>query len=459
MNSKKLAQPGFSSRGAIDLQLIGEVAIALLLIVFVVLPWPVGMKAEAIFRQRIADLHERAQTSGYDVEIKSYDRGWFGADTVTTVDYHGHSVALVSRIMHGPFVLSGENASMRPVAAVISTNIELPPELKSALSNVSTASSEPAADIRAIIKFSGIIDVHAHVAPFTLHIGPGLPAVNSSGAMMDLLVSNNYLRGAGTLDEVKIETDGGTANFGKTEFETDSARDESGLWLGTTEIKNPEISSAQTINVPNRGSFPLNFDLHDVQITTRAWREGATIQSDHKLSIARAQGFAGIALAINASVGFANLDPDVLVGWSNDVRETMATVNNRDQQMHMMADRALALLVALSKNDPRVTANINVTGDFNASGNIDITLKSAMASDSSLAQAPATQENWTRIALNYLTGSGDVKLPATLTPFLADPMTKANLVDEGFFAVQGDSVVSSANYADGHLSVRGRQIF
>ncbi|HVN64461.1 MAG TPA: hypothetical protein VMT58_07470, partial [Candidatus Binataceae bacterium] len=166
------------------------------------------------------------------------------------------------------------------------------------------------------------------------------------------------------------------------------------------------------------------------------------------------------ANSINFDVGLANIDPNELVSWGDSTRTMFAAVPDAAARLQIFGRRAMVLLAALAKDEPKATASLKFDTGFGAvNAKVKASLSPQMGTDPALKSADGSADSWKLVVANYLAGSGELKIPALAAALLTDPITQGNLVQEGFFTQEGDSVTTSVNYAGGHLSVAGRQIF
>jgi uncharacterized protein YdgA (DUF945 family) len=453
-NGAILIRSAASGRGGIGL-IVGSAAV-LAFVVFVILPWPMGMRAEQLFRQRIADARQR----GADVQIASYDRGWFSSSATISIQYKGHQLTFASNISHGPFVLWGKNASVYPVLAASTTILDLPPELKTFFSDSRT----PVAEARTVIDLSGRSNVHLDVSSFRLQTPSqqGLSSFAFSGGECDIQASQHHALGSCLPMGWKGQTGDriSNVNVGKIEFDGETAEDEPSLGLRDFTGTIAEISFSGSGHTPGGSSIPVELHIGDVRLHDRTWRDGGSVRAEWQMASPRVQVLGSSAIAIDATFGTANVNPRVFLDWSRANNAVFASAKGRDEQAKLFNEKLLGLFAALAKDKPQFTADVNVSGNFGAvTAKLEADLKPGMATDRTLINATASPETLKLVADRYLHVLGEVELPATMRQWLRDPKTGSNLVDEGYFTAVGDSLTGNVTYADGHLSINGRQAF
>lgn len=431
---------------------LAGLVIVVMIIALVIIPWQVGKETEGIYRNQVAQLNAR----GIDARVTSYDRGLYHSTATAAATYRGHRLKFTSHIGHGPFILWGQNASASPVLAAISTTMELPPELESLVTN----NSKTPLAVRGVVNLNGTIDVSGRVAPFAAQFGPEHQPIECGGGKWKAAISATRLRWNATVAQLRVSGRMGASTLGKTELTGDMTRDSSGMWLGTAEFTSSEYIGANTLAIPDRGVMPVSIDAHNLRIAIHDWRDGSTVRLQDDISADHADLSGVEARAIALTFGLDNIDPAALEKWIDATRPVIEAAAAPAARAGILANRAMALLMALSKDEPKASAGLSfVTGFGAVDAKLNASLSPQMAGDPAFKDAQASPDNWKLLAETYLAGSGNLKLPAIAGALLSDPITQGNLVDEGFFTDEGDSIVTSANYAGGHLSISGRQIF
>jgi len=146
-----------------------------------------GKQSEQAYRDSIHQLAD----DGIDITVDSYDRGWFSSEATAVVQFGQRRLTLRQRISHGPLTLAG---GMRPVAAVIETRIEAPPEYATPLRGMF---GDVSLGIRTVVMFDGAFDTFISLPPST--IAAPLPGcvVKSGGLSYEWYLSPDVHRLSG----------------------------------------------------------------------------------------------------------------------------------------------------------------------------------------------------------------------------------------------------------------------
>jgi Bacterial protein of unknown function (DUF945) len=132
---------------------------ALALILFLFLPYAIGIRAESEYRSTIAQMSSDAVR----LSVDSYDRGWFTSSATDTVDLGGRQVEITQEIHHGPFPFAGPHHSLLPVLAIVESRADLPLDLKSIVHV--TKEGAPAVAATAFLYPGGSAEISIAVAP------------------------------------------------------------------------------------------------------------------------------------------------------------------------------------------------------------------------------------------------------------------------------------------------------
>jgi uncharacterized protein YdgA (DUF945 family) len=449
-----LARAGRVASGRIRVPFLIAGFVFVLLVIFVVLPYPLGMRTETVYRDYLAYLRQE----GMDARVTSYNRGWFSSDSTTVIVYMGRRLVVKSHISHGPFVLSGTNASIRAVAAAVRSTLDLVPAKNSPFKVASSALH--LFEVHAIVHLGDTADISGVLAPFSYSDAAAGQTWSFAGGRWASRIAGIHARTTATIDDFEFSMRDGTLDLGKILVDFHGERDRSGMWLGTVTESIPHCEYRASAKLPNGTTMQFDEHLRDLRIRGRMWRDGSMIHIDDGFSIAHADFGNGQSLSIDFGVRAGNLDPTTIAGWLRRIALMYHTQENAEAMNRQSLREYFALAVALAKNNPHIAVTLNVKGSFGTVA-ADATggLKAAMASDPALAKANGSAASWKLVGERYAYGSGGVKVPASLRALIPKGTRSGDWVSEGYIAQQGDYLVSRFKFDDGHLSLNGHQIF
>jgi uncharacterized protein YdgA (DUF945 family) len=442
------------SPGRIGVALLIAGLVFVLLAIFLVMPYPLGMKAETAYRDYFASLRQ----TGMNARVASYNRGWFSSDSTTVIVYMGRQFVVKSHISHGPFVLSGANASILPVAATVRSTLDLVPAPKS------TFKVAPGArhlfDVHAVVHLGRTIDISGVVAPFSYWDAADGQSLRLTGGRWTSRIAGTHARTTLTIDDLESSMRDGAFDFGKVLTDFDLEKDRSGLWLGTVTESLPRCEYQASIKLPNSKAMQFDEHLDGLRLRGHMWREGSMIHADENFSVAQADFGNGQSISADFGLRAGNLDPTTLARWFRRIAPMYQKRENAQAMSRQLLRECLAVAVALAKNNPHIAVTLNLKGSF-GTVTADATggLKAAMASDRALAQANGSAASWKLVGEHYAYGSGGVKVPTSLRTLIPEKTRGGDWLSEGYITQQGDYLVSRFKFDDGHLSLNGHQIF
>jgi uncharacterized protein YdgA (DUF945 family) len=425
-----------------------------LLVICLVLPYPLGMRAETVYRDYFANLRQ----AGRDARVTSYKRGWFSSDSTAEIPYLGGRLLVKSHFTHGPFVLSGPGASLRPVAAAVLSTIDF---ASSASNTFKVSSAAPhLITIHGVVHLGGTADMSAILAPFTYSEATTGQTFKLGSGRWTSRIAGIHAQSHYTLDRVEFSSRQGTSRIGGFSADYEGVRDPSGIWLGAAACSMSDAEIQGSAKLPDGKAMQMDWRAHGLRVYAKMWREGAMLDADEEVSIARTDVAGGQPVSIVVDVRAGNLDPMTIGGWLKNLAPIYRGGRSIEAINREFFAKSLALLRSLAKNSPRFATTLKVKGSFGTvTADANGGLKRAMATDPDLAKPNASVSPWKLIRERYLYGSGEIKLPASFRSLAPAGSPQGDWLSKGYVTQEGDNLVSRFKYDAGGLSLNGHPIF
>jgi uncharacterized protein YdgA (DUF945 family) len=420
--------------------------LAAILCVIVALPGGFGGRAEAIYRDAIAQVAE----SGFAVKIDSYQRGWFSSECELSGTARGQRFTLTQRIHHGPLGFYDGWRVAFPVAAVVDT--DPPPVLRDFLNR--TAGDAPLL-IQTVVAINGALDLHVSREP-SQRVSPGL-TVEFGGLdwRWRLSADRHLMRGrapgitaTGTFGEVEA------ANLA---LDGESRRDTSGLWLGGGTL----VLQRLGYSLVPLGAHPARSGLlRKLSISTRTSLTNGLIEARLKLAADELRGgqlrLGPLALEANAG----NLAAAPFERLRTDALSISRSGLDKAAQTQMMREKGAGLLIAMVQRGPTISLHLDLAGaGGKAMGDAHAAIAPQLADDPLMKARAADGKAlaasvWEKYA--SVTAEATI-LPALLAQLATNDQVKG-LLAGGILVRDGASYACHASYKDGAWTVNGKKL-
>lgn len=281
-----------------------------------------GLVTERTLKRNIEAVN---QTSGLLVNLKHYNRHWFGSDAAVDVRIHvaerviqddaGKSVTVAAEnytldvpvmIEHGPLMMTGTGVLFG--LGYAQSHLNLPKEWVEKFSTMfAPESTRPELNLSVFVNYVNKTRLSLGIPAFKLISKEGKGTATWLGMMGQMAISSDLsvVDGGITLDGLQIEKDKMKAQLGPVSTEYDLHKAQDGLYLGQARLSVPSLN----VSDDNKPLFELNqFKARvDTNIDQGLFHSETELSLDHVLSNERnyGPGFLNVTLK--------NLDAAVLV--------------------------------------------------------------------------------------------------------------------------------------------------
>jgi uncharacterized protein YdgA (DUF945 family) len=456
--------------------------VALVVVLLLAAPRALGTLTESRVRERVAAM----STNGIvTVEVKSFDRGWFGSKAKievgfspeylatmgargAPVDALGQHVMILVDFAHGP-VAVGNGVHFGWSTMVARLDPEMP----------GLAAIEKQLGVPYIFEFRGRTDFGGGVA-FDADMPPmDVPAGGTqftfSGAKLDGTYARNRLASNGRVDSLAFAAPTGSVGLRNLRLNSDNEMVAQDLAPGHTELT---IESVSAID-PLQGSAPL-FQLDNLKIAG-----GSTLNTAHTLmDLQLTYGLDRLHVAENevtgVTVGFAlrNLDVQTFQHYVAVMRQVALSAQQTDAQEAVAGLRADAQR-ALAAGPSLVLDPIRFAFDGEPfEGRVEVTTNSAklppgdvtdldpsiiaglVNSNADIKLSKALARRLVALAAE-MQFRGDPRMPPEQLKYMAEAQAGLMLVqfvNQGFLVEDGEVYRAALRYVDGALTLNDKPL-
>ena len=425
-------------------------ASAIALILFLILPYEIGIRAESEYRAAIAQMSSDAVR----LSVDSYDRGWFTSTAGDTVDLGGRQVEITQEIHHGPFPFAGSHHSLRPVLAIVESRADLPLDLKSIVHV--TKEGAPALAATAFLYPGGSAEISIAVAPLASGSPDAGTQILFDGGQCVWWLRRGEVSASGRFNRMRYAEAGARLDASALSFDGDLHLDTSGLWLHkvTWLLSGVELKLARD---PDEPMLPSRVAFDALSITSGdSVREGL-LQTDTRLAMKRIVLPDGKTVSSGLEWQLLNVDPHAVVEWLRDNQAIARSGQPATQQISELGRSSVTPLVKLAKAAPKAIFKLDLQSPYGvAASTLQAGIKPGFSNESfggSDGEALVRE-----LSENYAYASAEIVVPASL---FADPETVEELnglLARGLIVREGNNVVSRATYSRGQVLVNGQSL-
>jgi uncharacterized protein YdgA (DUF945 family) len=407
-----------------------------------------GKQSEQAYRDTIHQLAD----DGIDITISSYERGWFSSEATAIAQFGQRRLTLRQHISHGPLTLAG---GLRPVAAVIETAIEAPPEYAAPLRGMF---GDVSPRIHTVVTFDGAFDTFISLPPST--IAAPLPGcvVRSGGLSYEWYLSPDVHRLSGqgptftsTGGCPQIELAGVTASS--------ESHLEGGHRVGGSHLSIERIEGLTRGPV---GQIAWHGLIRDLSLSGGNALKNGRMNINWKVSVGNVAAGGLQMRPAELSTELSNLDSDKLAAFATEVLEINKSKLGKDAQERLLGEKAHAFLVGIVRQPPGLALTLHVVSPDGASvGRAKMGLAAGFADDSRFVRLkqtdPDEKQVMKQLIQQYGYASGDVSIPQSFAARIVSADKLRTSEESGVLKRDGANYVSHFSYQGGELIVNGKK--
>jgi uncharacterized protein YdgA (DUF945 family) len=407
-----------------------------------------GAQSERAYRDSIRQLAD----DGIDITVGSYERGWFSSEATAVAQFGQRRLTLRQHISHGPLTLAG---GFRPAAAVIETQIEVPPEYLATLHGMF---GDASLGIHTIVTFDGAFDTFISLPPSNIAAPHPGCVVKSGGLNYEWYLSPDVHRLSGqgptfasTGGCPQIELVGVTAS-GISHLE--SGHRVGGLRLSIERIEGLTRGPA--------GQVGWHGLVHDLSFAGGNTLQNGRLKINWKLSVGSV-ATANLQMGpLELSADLSNLDSDKLAAFVTDGVGINKSKLGKDEQERLMGEKAHAFLVARVRQPPVLALGLHVvSSDGTSVGTAKIGLAPGLADDSRFVNLKQSDPNqkpvMEQLIRQYGHASGDFAMPQAFATHTFGPDKLRISIESGLLKRDSGNYVSRFSYQRGEWVVNGKK--
>ena len=425
-------------------------ALAAALILFLLLPYAIGIRAESEYRSTIAQMSSDAVR----LSVDSYDRGWFSSTAKDTIDLSGRQVELTQEIHHGPFPFAGSHHSLLPVLAIVESRADLPLDLKSIVHV--TREGAPALAATAFLYPDGSAEISIAVAP----LAGGSPAAGTQilfeGGQCVWWLRRGEVSASGRFNHIRYAEAGSHLYASALSFDGDLHLDPSGLWLHkmTWLLSGVELTLARD---PDEPMLPSRLAFDGLSVTSGDSVSEGLLQTDTRFAMKRIALPDGRTVSSDLEWQLLNVDPHAVVEWLRDNRAIARSGGPAAQQISELGRSSVTPLVRLAKAAPKAIFKLDLQSP---SGRAASTLQAGIKPGFSGERFGGSDDEALarELSENYAYASAEIVVPASLFVDPASAEELNGLLARGLIVREGNNLVSRATYSRGQVFVNGQNL-
>jgi uncharacterized protein YdgA (DUF945 family) len=426
------------------------IIVMVLALVLVFLPWLVGYQTEKTYRQQI----QQFAAQGTPFNVESFERGWFSSTATTALDWQGHHFTVHQQFTHGPLPLGSGRLSPVPVASVIDSTVEFPPEFKDAIQHF-FGDKEPLT-IRTVVGFSGTLSTEVHVPAFA---GED-PATDINAASDGFdgefdVNAGSSLSAKWNLSSLRINSGGRTLLVSGFSSDDQWHRDASGVWIGNSNV---QLASLEADGPPAAPPFKLLAKAAAFSAAANLRDSGLEIESN---LTADSGGFHSIeAEKIHFANEVDNIDPAALLQLRDALAALSAFTGTPAARSELARQKLVQPIVALAKHAPALSLDLEATTPHGpATANVKVAIKNDFGDAAMLVNPDLDMGMLANALMGHSTAAVNLRLPAPLPTDLVPDQLQQQAVMMGFVTKDGSDYVTQADWNSGSLTVNKRRMF
>lgn len=407
-----------------------------------------GKQSEQAYRDSIRQLAD----DGIDITVSTYERGWFSSQATAIAQFGQRRLTLRQHISHGPLTLAG---GMHPVAAVIETVIEAPPEYATPLRGMF---GDVSLGIHTVVTFDGAFDTFISLPPSTIAAPLPRCVVKSGGLDYEWYLSPDVHRLSGqgptfasTGGCPQVELAGVTAS-GQSHLE-------GGHRVGGSRLSIERIEGLTRSPV---GQIAWHGTVRDLSFSAGNALKNGRMNINWKASVGSV-ATANLQMGpMELSADLSNLDSDKLAAFATEAMEINKSKLAKDAQQRLMGEKAHAFLAAILRQPPGLALGLHVVSPDGASaGAAKMGLAAGFADDPRFVRMkqsdPDEKQVMKQLIQQYGYASGDLSIPQAFAARIvsADNLRKSE--ESGVLKRGGANYVSHFSYQGGELIVNGKK--
>ncbi len=456
--------------------------VALVVVVLLAVPPALGTLTESRVRERVATMSGNGIVT---VEVKSFDRGWFGSKAKIElglspnylaqigarggpVDSLGQRVTIAVDFAHGPVaVQNGVHFGWSTMVA------RLDPETPG-LAGVEQQLGVPYIfEFRGRTSFGGGVTFDADMPP--MDVPTGGAQFKFSGAQLDGTYVRNRLASKARLDSLEFAAPAGSVVLRNLRAKTDNEMVAQDLAPGSTELS---IESVSAID-PLLGGVPV-FELENLKFVGNSSLNAARTLLDVQLTygLDRLHVAENEITGANLSLAVHNLDAQAVQHYVAVMREIATSVEQADQEQAVAGlrtdvQRVLAAGPSLVLDPIRFALDgepFEGRGEFTtdpaklpAGGLTDLEpsiIANLINSNADIRLSKALGRRFVALAAE-MQFRGDARMPPEQLKYMAEAqagLMLVQLVNQGFLVDDGEVYRAALRYVDGALTLNDKPV-
>jgi uncharacterized protein YdgA (DUF945 family) len=434
-----------AARGVARTTLIIVMVLALVLVFG---PWLVGYQTEKIYRQQI----QQFAAQGTPFNLESYERGWYSSTATTGLDWNGHHFTMRQQFSHGPLPLQSGRLSPIPVAAVIDSAIDFPPEFKDTIQHF-FGDKDPLS-IRTVVSFTGALRTEVHVPAFAGE-DPELDInAASDGFDAEFVAAGSNLSAKWNLPSLRINSAGRTLLVSGFSSDNQWHHDASGVWLGNS---NFQLGSLEADGPP---ATPFKLLAKDAALSAAGHLKDSGLEFESNLTADSGEFHAISAEKIHFADEADNIDPAALLQLRDAYAVISAFTGTPAERNDLARQKLVQPIIALAKHAPVLSLDLEATlAQGPATANAKVAIKDDFAGSAALTSPDMDMSLLTNVLMGHSIASVNLRVPAPLPTDLVPDQYQQQAVMMGFVARDGSDYVTQADWNSGSLIVNKRHMF